>query len=403
MTATFKAISKQLLGSRYEHIWKSLFTSVVIYFAFWSAGISLDVAPRMFYFMVTALSVGIVIQALFSESNTRNLTGLFMLPVSGKDFITAYITSIALYTLITKVLPILAIFLAVSDFSGVQIIVFFFCFFNAVLTATIIFIALKYGQYFALFILVVSQIAWCLLYGDTSYYIIGTLCSMFILIFILFRADFYVFYNGTSKSTHKVRRFSSSMFLYLFRYLISHKNYLINTVALWAFACFLPFLLPNFDGMEIRPLGLAILTFNTPLGILLSCNPSLEQKVRILPNQMRMFCIPYGLFLLLSNIFTGIIFLICWYFNYGHVSVWICLTAVVFALQSAIFSVGLEWFRPIRNWKIESDLWHHPRKYLAPGLMIFFAIITMMFPVFIYFFAVIVGVECIWLLFSKPF
>ena len=44
-----------------------------------------------------------------------------------------------------------------------------------------------------------------------------------------------------------------------------------------------------------------------------------------------------------------------------------------FALLSAIGSVLLEWFCPLRNWKIESDLWHHPRKYVVPGIMMLLA------------------------------
>ena len=45
--------------------------------------------------------------------------------------------------------------------------------------------------------------------------------------------------------------------------------------------------------------------------------------------------------------------------------------ALFFALQSAVCSVLLEWFYPIRGWKIESDLWHHPRKYAVPaGLLL---------------------------------
>ena len=38
-----------------------------------------------------------------------------------------------------------------------------------------------------------------------------------------------------------------------------------------------------------------------------------------------------------------------------------------------MFSVLLEWFYPIRGWKIESDLWHHPRKYIVPAAMLLLA------------------------------
>ena len=45
------------------------------------------------------------------------------------------------------------------------------------------------------------------------------------------------------------------------------------------------------------------------------------------------------------------------------------------AAFSAAGSVFYEWYVPLRNWKIESDLWHHPRKYAVPVATIFFAII----------------------------
>ena len=38
-----------------------------------------------------------------------------------------------------------------------------------------------------------------------------------------------------------------------------------------------------------------------------------------------------------------------------------------------ILSVILEWKHPIRGWKTESDLWHHPRKYLVPLIMLLIA------------------------------
>ena len=49
------------------------------------------------------------------------------------------------------------------------------------------------------------------------------------------------------------------------------------------------------------------------------------------------------------------------------------MAAVLIALQSAILSVLLEWFWPIRNWKIENDLWRHPRKYIVPLIMLLIA------------------------------
>lgn len=38
-----------------------------------------------------------------------------------------------------------------------------------------------------------------------------------------------------------------------------------------------------------------------------------------------------------------------------------------------VLSVLLEWFYPVRNWQIESDLWRHPRKYIVPAILLLLA------------------------------
>ena len=60
------------------------------------------------------------------------------------------------------------------------------------------------------------------------------------------------------------------------------------------------------------------------------------------------------------------------------------MTAVLIALQSAVLSVLLEWFHPVRNWKIESNLWHHPRKFAVPLIMLPVAGLIGMWPVSIW-------------------
>ena len=90
-------------------------------------------------------------------------------------------------------------------------------------------------------------------------------------------------------------------------------------------------------------------------------DPALEQAVRFLPGQKRAFCIPYCLFIFLCNMTADVVFLCSWQIRIGGVTGTVIVTAVIFALQSAIGSVLLEWLCPIRGWKTESDLWHHPR------------------------------------------
>lgn len=198
--------------------------------------------------------------------------------------------------------------------------------------------------------------------------------SLFLSILSLLTADAYVFYHSaTAKLPLRRTKGKGSIFLYLLRYLITKKNYLMNTVGLCVVGGFLPILLGQFEGMNMMPFGFAILCLNTPICILLSCDPDLEQAVRVLPGQVWRFCTSYCFFIFSVNMAVNSVYLAAWQIRRGGVGCMEIMAAVLIALQSAILSVSLEWFFPIRDWKIESDLWHHPRKYIVPLIMLLLA------------------------------
>ena len=213
-----------------------------------------------------------------------------------------------------------------------------------------------------------------LLLGSRTWFYLLMLVNGLFAVLILWRADGYVFYQKESKKSHAVRqRKRASLWRYFFRYLSCHKNYLLNTAVMWCVAFVLPYFLREMAGLSVLPVGFAILSLNTPICILLSCDPDLEQAVRFLPGQKRRFCIPYCLFIFLCNMAADVIFLCSWQIQNGSVTAHMIAGAVFFALQSAVLYVLLEWFYPIRGWKIESDLWHHPRKYVVPVVMLLLA------------------------------
>lgn len=194
------------------------------------------------------------------------------------------------------------------------------------------------------------------------------------------RTDAYAFYVQPERRRRTVKvHHRYSVWRYLFRYLMSHKNYLVNTAAMWGVACVLPVLFGQMEARFILPVGFAILSLNTPLCILLSCDPALEQAVRFLPEQQKAFCIPYCLFIFGCNLAADIIFLCSWQLQIGGIIPLHILTAASFALLSAAGSVLLEWYCPIRGWKIESDLWHHPRKYIVPAIVMLLAGLVSLF------------------------
>lgn len=338
MKMSFEITAKKLFGVKYERLTRTLFLDLVVFWGLHIAGFQVRIAPSILYLMASAFSAGVMWQALSSEDNGANMENMFMLPFEGRSLVVSYVFALGTYTLLTRTAGLLAVVWAVADWSWTEILGSILCALAAVVLVSCLY-PLRLG-----------------------------------------RTDAYAFYVQPERHRRTVRAHRRySVRRYLFRYLMAHKNYLVNTAAMWAVACVLPVLLGQMEARFVLPIGFAILSLNTPLCILLSCDPALEQAVRFLPGQQKAFCVPYCLFLFGGNLAADVIFLCSWQLQIGGVALLHLLTAASFALLSAVGSVLLEWYCPIRGWKIESDLWHHPRKYVVPVVMMLLAGLAGMF------------------------
>lgn len=338
MKMSFEVTARKLFGVKYERLARTLFLDLVVFWGLHISGLQVEIAPFILYLMTVAFSAGVMWQALSAGDNRANLENMFMLPFEGRTLVFSYVAALGTYTLLTKTAGLLAVVWAVADWSWVEILGSIFCALAAIVVASCLY-PLRLG-----------------------------------------RTDAYAFYVQPESRKPTVRvHHRPSVWRYVFRYLMAHKNYLVNTAAMWGVACVLPVLFGQMEARFILPVGFAILSLNTPLCILLSCDPALEQAVRFLPGQQKAFCIPYCLFLFGCNLAADIIFLCSWQLQIGGIIPLHILTAASFALLSAAGSVLLEWYCPIRKWKIESDLWHHPRKYVVPAIMMLLAGLVGMF------------------------
>ena len=338
MKMSFEVTAKKLFGVNYERLIRTLFLELVVFWGLHISGLRVEIAPFILYLMSGAFSAGVLWQALSAGDSRANLENLFMLPFEGRTLVLSYVAALGAYTLLTKTAGLLAVVWAVSEWSWAEILGSVLCALAAVVIVSCLY-PLRLG-----------------------------------------RTDAYAFYvqPASRRRTVKVRR-RYSVWRYLFRYLMAHKNYLVNTAAMWGVACVLPVLLGQLEARFVLPIGFAILSLNTPICILLSCDPALERAVRFLPGQGKAFCVPYCLFIFLCNLAADIVFLCSWQIQLGGITLFYALTAAAFALLSAVGSVLLEWYCPIRGWKIESDLWHHPRKYIVPAAMLLLAGLVSMF------------------------
>ncbi|MCM1121305.1 MAG: hypothetical protein NC416_01840 [Eubacterium sp.] len=363
---SFYAISKQLLGARYERVGKSVFLCLIVYYVVSVMGIKVAVAPSIFYLTMTFFSLGVMWRSLGSAQNAESMMGLFMLPFDNRRLVGAYMLAFGSYTLITKTLAVLTLFIVVGRWEVIQFVVTVLCACSGCLLAAV----------------------WRIMLTGKK----------------ILSVDAYAFYRSASAArltAGRKRRRKGNILVYLFRYLTANKSYRMNMVGLWVVACFLPLLLGEFEGLNVMPLGFAILSLNTPVCVLLSCDRELERAVRMLPGQAVRFGGWYCFFLFVVNMATDSIYLMSWQFQNGGVVGTNILTAGLFALQSAVLSVVLEWHFPIQNWKIENDLWHHPRKYIVPGVMMLLAVLIGARPIMVWVWIPIVIAECLGFLFFE--
>ena len=381
MNMIFKALWKNIFAAGCERISRTIFVCLAVFWGLRISGIQVEIAPGILYLMTGAYSAGMMWQALLSDRNRAKLENLFMLPFEEQSLVFSYVAVLGIHTLLTKTAGLLAVLLAVSAQSGAVILGSFLSAGNGVLAAACVCSRKRWGG--------LTGICWAGILLAADFALGGTWVmplilggSFFAAVLVLGNTDPYLFYfpgRGDRRASGKRRRTGSGarthglVWRYLLRYLRAHKNYLVNTAGMWAAACLLPLLFEVVEGRFALPVGFAILSINTPICILLSCDPSLEQAVRFLPGQERAFCIPYGLFLFVCNLIADLIFLCSWEIRRGGIGGRAVGMAALFAAGSAAGSALLEWYFPIRGWKLESDLWHHPRKYVVPAAMLLLA------------------------------
>ncbi|RKI44054.1 hypothetical protein D7V86_14955 [bacterium D16-51] len=398
MKMTGKALAKKLFGAKYERLSRTLLIDVLIFWGLYIAGFQVQIAASVRILMINAFTAGVMWQALSSKDNAVELKHMLMLPHQPQEFVFSYVSVLGGYTVLTKTGLLLAVLLAVSAWKTIEMIGMVISMIHAVLMAAAAYSLRKYWYAGGLWAAaIVSAILFC---GSRAWIGLLLLANGLFAILILWRADGYVFYQGENEKGHAIRhRKKASLWRYFFRYLSCHKNYLLNTVVMWCVALVMPHFLREAAGLSVVTVGFAILSLNTPICILLSCDRDLEQAVRFLPGQKRRFCIPYCLFIFSCNMAADVIFLCSWQIQNGGITVLMIAGAVFFALQSAVLSVLLEWFYPIRGWKIESDLWHHPRKYVVPVVMLLLAGGVSAWPILLYVLLALLAVEIVILLF----
>ena len=318
MTRILNANLKKFLGTKYERIPRTVVTWAVILLIVRSLELTLEISPFVLWLAALAATVGGFTQLLNADDTVDSLRGQIMLPESLVSFHAAFYLSVAAYVMLTKSGLLLVGYLALSGFDLTATIGFFVCF------------------------------------------IAGGVAA-------------YPFAFRPEKKAAPYRRINNkrhNFAAYLIRYLLYNKPYLSNTAFLWAFGCAFAFFTSKSGFPNVLPLGLALMCLNTPLGILLSSDKALYKQITLLPGQTESVLVPYALFVAGANTIACGIYLTAWRLISGVLNPLVIMMAFLFALIGGILTVILEIRFPLLDWKVQSDLWHHPRKYVVPGIII---------------------------------
>ena len=381
MTILFNAFSKKLFGQRYRKLLTAVLVGFMVYSGISSAEYRIAIAPTILFLMSAVFTAGAMWQALNASDTAGYIRNMVMMPFEDKSFAAAYLGTLAIHTLVTKTLLLWALAFAVCKFDAVTIV-------GAVLSA-VCSMALTACVYVARRAWLIP-LAWaagivaCIfVFGKNSILMAGIFAvNILIAAALLMRVDGYLFYDLACEGeahSYKVRSHKSCLvWVYLTRYILSHKNYMFNSLITWGFAAVIPwFLGVMLEGSEFTGIflyiGYGLVVINTPLCILVSCDRDLARGIDCLPEGGRRFFVPYAGFLFSSTSLSYVFYLVSWNIKYGGIGAVQIVLAVILAAVSAVLSVSLEKFFPLQKWTIESELWHHPRKYVVPGAIIIIA------------------------------
>ncbi len=362
----FNVFRKKLFGNGFEKILKYIVICIAVFFGLRMAEINITIAPFIKYLMSGTFTAGVMWHSLSSD-NSAELNGIAALPFRKHSFTFSYITAYGLYTVITKSALLMAVMFAVSASDIMEIVGSVICMLCGVFVTAGVYTIKKYR----IIGFIWATVSVAAIFSE--YAVVLLSADLVIALLVLLTADPYSFINSFTtgaqlKSSHK-----HSVWKYLYRYMTARKNYLINSVTMWIVGIVFPFMLIESGADNFLPIGFAILSINTPLCTLISANHSLRDAVHFLPSAKRMFCLPYFSFIAVNNVIAYTFYLVSFGLQTGGFEMKNIVLAVVFALLGALGSVIMEMRFPLTEWKTESDLWHHPRKYIIPAILMLIA------------------------------
>lgn len=373
MNNMFKVLSPKLFGKKYEKAIKSIIASIIIFFGMREIDYSITMSQKVLLFTNLFFSGTIMLQFFGSEDNARYLKGFFAMPFSDKrTFVLEYASAAGLYTLLTKSIFIFSLIFAFVEFSVCKAVLLASHFIFVCLGSMAVYACLRDKKILSLLLIAVgTAMCFVLPEGYTAAAVFAA--ADIILAAVLCMTDPYRFMKYRSKNAGKKSSVHSNRFLvtkYILRYILSNKSYMISTLIIIAFISYLAKTMGDMNFKNSSILGMALMSVNTPLAIIVSSSRTLKKKLCSMPDKFRNFYLPYASVLFVFYIISYAILLGVLAVLGTKVTLLSIIAAVLFAVQASAVIIFLEDRYTLQKWSTESDLWHNPRKYVTPLLLV---------------------------------
>lgn len=368
----FKLLSRKLLGKNFSNIYKTVIIAAVIGFGLSSMDIKIQLAQSVLILTSIMYSGTVVLRTLSSKDNVRTIKGIFAMPYDNKKTLWEYTAVVGIYTIFTKTTLLISLLFALTKFTILYCVLFLLGTIYAVIGGMCAFACLRRTPLVSvLFAVVGASMAFFLPKGYIAAVVLATadIAAAIILSAQPFES-FYVKENTFIKP--KARKGKPKMIIpkYIVRYFLTNKNFIVSIMMSLVFSCFLA---KMFDSQNIEfgfGAALAMISTNTPLATIVSSNRSLKKKLDVIPNKTVGFFVPYSIMSFIIYAVSYALFIIAYAILGGTLEFKWIITAVLFSVQCAVFVSILENKYTLTKWNTEPDLWHHPRKYIIPGVLL---------------------------------
>ena len=216
MMNTTKALSKQFFGAKYQSAGKSLLAAVILFVATHAAEFEIEIAPFILYLISTFFTGGVMWQMLTGKRHIEAMQGMFMLPFNNRSFVFSYVMVLGTHTLITKTLPIWALFFAATSWYPWEIAIAVFCGCMACAVTAAGYRLCRKGHIVLLVLWAAGiQTVILLVRQDAAVLTAGAVSILAAVLYLAF-ADAYDFYSvATSKRAIQHTGHSGSVFVYV--------------------------------------------------------------------------------------------------------------------------------------------------------------------------------------------